>query len=349
MKTQIANIQSLRGAAAMLVVLFHLTSIEGNYGHGHRLMSAYWTIGMSGVDLFFVISGFIMVTVTRGTFQAAGASRRFLAHRITRIYPLYWFFSLLVLALFLARPELLKRSLQGGEVDLLGSFLLLPQDGLPLLMVGWTLIHEMYFYLVFALLLRFPEGRLVRLLALWAGIVAGVGLFLPASSGATLRLVTHPLTLEFIAGCLAALLIHRGTVRAGWLCLGAGIAAWLAGYFLHVGLGRGLEPSAWARVLLFGIPAALVVYGLVALEMRHGSVLPRWAVRLGDASYSIYLSHVLVMGALARFGTTFAQAGDPALRPLVLVALVVAAAGFGIACHRFLEKPLIRGARRLLS
>lgn len=345
----IANLQSLRGAAAMLVVLFHLVSIEANYGHGHRWLSEAWTVGMSGVDLFFVISGFVMATITRSTFQRAGAWRRFLVHRVTRIYPLYWFFSLLVLAVFLVRPDMFKRSLGGGEVDLLGSFLLLPQDGLPLLMVGWTLIHEMYFYLVFALLLFFPERRLVPLLGLWAGAVVCANLLLPASAGATLHLVAHPLTLEFISGCLAALLIHRGVARAGWLCLGTGIAAWLAGYFLHVHLGRGLEPSAWMRVLLFGAPAALVVYGLVALEMCHGLVLPRWTVRLGDASYSLYLSHVLVMGALARFGTGFAPAGDLALRPLLLAVLVVAAAGFGLACYRFLEKPLIRGARRMLT
>ena len=348
MTKQIANLQSLRGMAAMLVVLFHLATIEGNYGHGYRLLSDIWTIGMSGVDLFFVISGFVMVTVTRGRFQSAGAGRRFLAHRITRIYPLYWFFSLLVLVVFLARPGMVKRSLQGGEVDLIGSFLLLPQDGLPLLMVGWTLIHEMYFYLVFALLLLFPERRLARLLGLWAGAVVCAGLLLPASAGATLRLVTHPLTLEFIAGCLAALLIHRGITRFGWPCLGTGVMAWLAGYALHVHLGLGHEPSHWMRVLLFGLPAALVVYGLVALETARKTILPVWAARLGDASYSLYLSHVLVMGALARIGAGFASAGDPMLRPALLLLLVAAAVAFALACHRFIEMPLIRAARSVL-
>lgn len=348
MKAQIANLQSLRGMAAMLVVLFHLATIEVNYGRGYRLLSDTWTIGMSGVDLFFVISGFVMVTVTRGKFQGAGAVRHFLAHRVTRIYPLYWFFTLLVLAVFLARPGMVKRSLLGGEVDLLGSFLLLPQDGLPLLMVGWTLIHEMYFYLVFALLLLFPERRLTRLLALWAGAVVCAALLLPASAGATLRLVAHPLTLEFIAGCLAALLIHRGVVRAGWLCLGMGVAAWLAGYALHVHLDLGHEPSHRLRILLFGMPAVLVVYGLVAMEVGRKTILPAWTVRLGDASYSLYLSHVLVMGALARIGAGFAPAGDPMLRPALLLLLLAAAVAFALACHRFIEMPLIRAARRVL-
>jgi peptidoglycan/LPS O-acetylase OafA/YrhL len=344
----IANLQSLRGAAAMLVVIFHLASIEGNYGNGYRLLSDAFTIGMSGVDLFFVISGFVMVTVTRGAFQKDGACRRFLVHRSTRIYPLYWFFSLLVLAVFLVWPGMVKRSLGSGEVDLLGSFLLLPQDALPLLMVGWTLIHEMYFYLVFALLLYFSERRLVPLLALWAGAVVCANLLLPSSAGATLRLVAHPLTLEFIAGCLAALLIHRGGLCAGWLCLGVGIAAWLAGYFLHFNLGHGLEPTVWARFLLFGIPATLVVYGLVVLETGRRILLPAWTIHLGDASYSLYLSHVLVLGALARIGTGFAPAGDPALRPALLALLLAAAMAFALACHRYIEQPLIRAARSVL-
>jgi peptidoglycan/LPS O-acetylase OafA/YrhL len=345
----IANIQSLRGVAAMLVVLFHLASIEANYGHGYRLLSDAWTIGMSGVDLFFVISGFVMVTVTRGRFGISAEPLRFLLRRATRIYPLYWLFSLLVLAAFLIGPGLMKRSLQGGGIDLPASFLLLPQDGLPLLMAGWTLIHEMYFYLVFALLLLFPERWLGRLLAGWAMAIAGASVIvLPATADATLRLVTHPLTLEFIAGGFAALCVHRSSPRAAGRCLAAGIVLWPAGYLVHISLGYGLEPSGGLRVLVFGVPAALVVHGLAALESRGGRTLPAWSVRLGDASYSLYLSHVLVMGALARIGTALPQAGDPLWRPVLLAMLVAAATGFGIACHRHIEAPLLRISRRLL-
>ena len=118
---------------------------------------------MSGVDLFFVISGFVMVTITGNQFQRAGFVREFLFHRITRIYPLYWLFTLLALAVLLARPDMLKRSFEAQE--LVRSVLLLPQDGLPLLMVGWTLIHEMYFYIVFSLLLV-SERRVLLLLLL---------------------------------------------------------------------------------------------------------------------------------------------------------------------------------------
>lgn len=345
MNSKILNIQALRGIAVMLVLAFHLLSIESNYGHGYRLMSDYWIIGMSGVDLFFVISGFVMVTITGNQFQRSGVVRKFLFHRITRIYPLYWLFTLLALTVLLARPDMLKRGFEAHE--LLRALLLLPQNSLPLLMVGWTLIHEMYFYIVFSLLLLFPERRVPLLLLVWAGITAVCNLLMPTSAGAAVRLITHPLTLEFIVGGTVGLLINRGIARAGFACLIFGIASWLVGYAIHAYFGP--IPSSWLRVFLFGLPMALMVYGLVVLETRHGKTLPNWMIGLGDASYSIYLSHVLVMGAIARIGVEFVQAGIPAIRPLVLAALILAAVAFGIACHRLIEMPLIRATRKMAS
>lgn len=320
--------------------------IESNYGHQYRLLPDYWSIGMAGVDLFFVISGFVMVTITRGKFQSSYSVLCFLSHRVARIYPLYWLFSLAVLALFLARPDLVKRSLS-TDIDVLGSFLLLPHDGATLLMVGWTLVHEMYFYLVFALMLILPERRLPLYLLFWAGFVITANLLLIDTQNATLRVLSHPLTLEFIAGCLVALLIYRGITRAGILCVTGGILVWMLGFFLHIHIEFGLEPSAWFRVLLFGLPAVLVVYGLVALEVHQRKLLPNWMVKLGDASYSIYLSHVLVIGALARIGALM-QISHPAYRTAALLALIVVAIGAGMACYRFIEAPMIHASRRFV-
>ena len=126
---KIVNIQALRGIAVLLVVAYHLTKIEAKYGHGERLLTTLATIGMSGVDLFFVISGFVMVTVTRGWFRKDGALAHFLYHRFKRIYPIYWFYSLLILAIFLLKPDMVNSS-QGGNVNIISSFLLLPQNQL---------------------------------------------------------------------------------------------------------------------------------------------------------------------------------------------------------------------------
>lgn len=343
--SKILNIQALRGIAVLLVVIYHLIKIEGKYGHGNTILPIWLSIGMSGVDLFFVISGFVMVTVTRGWFQKTGAIRRFLYHRVTRIYPTYWFYSLLVLVVFLIRPEMVNSS-QGGQVNILASFLLLPQELLPLLMVGWTLIHEMYFYLAFALLLIFPERWLLPLLMIWGIGSIGMGFALPLTGNPVVQVVTHPLTLEFIAGCAIAHIYFLKRYRSsGSYLLILALIWWLVGYGIHVVQGYGLEPTGWLRVLLFGVPASLVVFALVSMEKGTEQKLPYWLVLIGNASFSIYLSHVLVISALGRIwgGLVIANAGVNIAALLVILLSVLA---FGILSYQILERPLLRFTRR---
>ena len=339
---KIVNIQALRGIAVLLVVLFHLTKIEGKYGHGNTVLPGLLAIGMSGVDLFFVISGFVMVTITRGWFQKTGAVRSFLYHRATRIYPAYWFYSLLVLVVFLVKPEMVNSS-AGGQVNIPESFLLLPQERLPLLAVGWTLIHEIYFYLIFALLMVFPERRLSSLIVIWGVGVVGIGL-LPLSEIPVIQLATNPLTLEFVAGCLIARLYFLRKFSSGWPCLVLALVWWLVGYGVHIELGYGLEPNNWWRVLLFGAPATLSVYALVNMERETGRTLPGWIVLIGDAAFSIYLSHVLVISTLGRIWGGLAIAGS-GVNIIALLIMLLFAIIIGIASYRLLERPLLRFTR----
>jgi peptidoglycan/LPS O-acetylase OafA/YrhL len=339
---RIANIQALRGIAVLLVVAFHLLANEPKYGRGFAILPPWLSIGASGVDVFFAISGFVMVSIARGQFRQSGAIPRFLYHRVTRIYPAYWFYSLIMLAIFLAQQA-------GGTaartVNLAASFLLLPQPELPLLVVGWTLVHEVYFYLMFALFLLFPERRLPWLLAAWGALaVAGRGL---AGSLANpwMQVATNPLTLEFIGGAFAALACLGGRPRAGWLFLAGAVLWWSAGYGLAGALGHAPETSDWLRVLAYGVPSVLALYGLVALELGSGRMLPAWLVGLGDASYSIYLSHLLVIATLGRIWEKSGQTGVWT-NALVLGAMVVSVVAFGLASYRFLERPLLALSRR---
>jgi peptidoglycan/LPS O-acetylase OafA/YrhL len=337
---KIINIQALRGIAVLLVVAYHLTKIEAKYGNGETYLPGLFNIGIAGVDLFFVISGFVMVTVTHGWFQTQYSVRRFLYHRVTRIYPIYWIYSLVVLAIYLTYPDMVNFS-QGGEVNIVSSFLLLPQDQLPLLMVGWTLIHEMYFYLVFALLLLFPERRLIPLLLIWGLFV----IVMPQTNNAVLILISHPLTMEFIAGAFIALLLRGRAISGGGWYAAAAVIIWLSAYVMYVQLGGSLEPDGWHRVLLFGLPSVFAVYGLVAMEKNSGRQFPVWITTIGDASYSIYLSHVLVLSALGRLWVVMWQPGvlDNIVVMLVMVLMVIVV---GIASYRLLERPMIKTARR---
>jgi len=342
---KIVNIQALRGIAVLLVILYHLIKIEGKYGHGNTVLPSLLSIGMSGVDLFFVISGFVMVTITRGWFQNTSAIRRFLYHRVTRIYPAYWFYSLLVLVVFLIKPEMVNSS-QGGQVNIFASFLLLPQELLPLLAVGWTLIHEMYFYLVFALLLLFPERWLLPLLMIWGAGAMAMGFALPLTGNPVAQVVTHPLTLEFIAGCVIAhVYFLKRYSSSGWYFLVLALIWWLVGYGIHAVQGYGLEPTGWSRVLLFGVPATLLVFALVNMERANEQKLPYWLVLIGNASFSIYLSHVLVISALGRIwgGLAIVNTGANVAALMVILLSVLA---IGILSHQILERPLLRFTRR---
>jgi peptidoglycan/LPS O-acetylase OafA/YrhL len=143
MQKKIENIQDLRGVAILFVVMLHLLAMEQKYGHGDRLLSDFFTLGASGVDLFFVISGMVMVTATRGLFQRPPAIAQFFYNRLSRVYPLYWIFSLPVLAIYLVRPEMVNAS--QGIKSIFLSHSCYCRRIYCLLAVGWALIHVIYF------------------------------------------------------------------------------------------------------------------------------------------------------------------------------------------------------------
>ena len=336
---RIKNIQALRGIAALLVVLFHLLAIERKYGQGVRALPDFVILGASGVDFFLVISGVALVMTSRGKFQQATYFQGFIFNRLVRIFPLYWFYSSLVLWVFLFNPQWVN-AMQGHQADLLASFLLLPQTRLPLLAVGWVLIHQLFYYLVFALLLLAPEKYLHPLLLFWAALI--IVLAFPGVSGPSFSwpLVTyHPLALEFITGCFIGLLVLNGHGSGGGWALGTGVGFWIVLSLIHPRVVGPEIPVGWARTILFGVPAGLIVYGATALEVRSGFILPRILQQIGEASFSIYLSHVLVLSALGRCWAVFFIPGPRENWPVFFFMLSMVLL-WGFVSARFLEQPL---------
>lgn len=351
------NIQALRGLAVLLVLVFHLHELEAHYVSGPRFLPDFAAIGRCGVDLFFAISGAVMVLSTRGRFGLAGETARFALRRALRIYPLYWFYSALTLSVYLLPATAVGPG--WVDVDFGASFLLWPQEKPPLLLVGWTLWHELYFYAVFALFLLGSAAGLARNLGIWALLTAAAGVaywtwFNPPAVS-ILRLATDPLTFEFIGGALLGLWWCRGNGRRGGpVLLGSGLALWGLAAAIYPDSLSASVPDRWIRVLCLGIPALLVLYGALILE-RAGKILPRWLVWTGTVSYSIYLSHLLVLSVGRRLwlwvvpqgylGTGgFLDRADNALALLVLTALCLAVGGMS---HALLERPLHAAARRL--
>ena len=139
-----------------MVVVFHSLFINAKYVESKNLLPEIFSFGQTGVDLFFVISGFVMIIAFRNKFGKKGEIFKFLKGRFFRIYPTYWIYFLAVFLVFQIKPQIMNDS-QGGNVDLTSSLLLLPASTLPLLMVAWSLIHEVWFYL--CLLYTSPSPR----------------------------------------------------------------------------------------------------------------------------------------------------------------------------------------------
>lgn len=281
-------------------------------------------IGHLGVDIFFVISGYIMclVGVREGVFD-------FFRSRVKRIIPLYWLLTTFALGVFLLFPGKVNSS--GGETSILGSYLLVPIWGKFLVQNGWTLSYEFVFYFIFAAGIAL-DGRM----RLWAPVAIILSLVLLGVCGVDIPVLTSPMLLEFLFGMAAfhARALSRPGLLSGCLLLLAA-AGWLA---LLDHLAR--DPG---RVVSFGVAAFLIVLGALKLEpflLRHtGALVSRLMRRLGDASYSIYLSHPFVLAGLSGVLLRSGLAGSWWLAALLMVVLSVLA---GYACYVLVELRMTR-------
>jgi exopolysaccharide production protein ExoZ len=300
---KLRSIQVLRGIAACAVVVLHAypdaQAPIGNAGYG-----------AAGVDLFFVISGFIMASVSQG--RTPG---EFLGDRLWRIYPLWW---VAVLPWLFMVPR--------GGTFIVSSLTLWPIYGagyyVPVLKVGWTLSFELLFYLSMTLAI-----------ATRAAIpLAAYGLFLIGAlttSSSLLHFVGNPMALEFLMGVVIASLPRRSALG---LLIPVGLALFAMTSPDTGNVEASLRPQAavW-RVLTWGVPAAMIVWGAISLERLFRRRLFDVPVVLGDASYSIYLFHPVIAHGLA-----FAWP--------IRLALAI---GAGWAMHLLVERRLLAARRSL--
>lgn len=339
MKTspQFLSIQFLRAIAAIAVVLFHIGSMEKKYSPDYVIIGDFWQYG---VDLFFVISGFILTYISYDKFGHDGEPYRFFLKRFIRIYPLYWLFSLVVLAVWLLRPEWVNSSYD-EPADVLKSFLLWPQKMKPLLAVGWSLIFEVYFYIIFAFALIAKARSAIVILASWTLGTALLCFFIPVDGAPFLALASSPLLFEFMIGCVLALAYRRG-IPLSMILLPIMIMAWIT-----MNLYPAVIESVYFRALSCGLLSALLLYTCVRIEENHSAIFPPFICRIGDASYSIYLSHVLVISAITRGIVAPNMGMDYHL--LWILSLLLASILAGIAIHFFIEKPFLKYAHSITS
>jgi len=347
-KKTILNLQALRAVAALLVLLSHVMILEQKYAPADALLPRMFFFGGSGVDLFFVISGFIMVSVTRGYSPSTAASGSFLYKRVSRIYPLYWIYSAAVLVVYFFAPNLVN-AVQNNQVNIFSSFLLLPDTLMPLINVGWSLRHEMYFYLVFGLFLVFVHERTLPLAVVCWSFIVLVGWFTLGERNATFSLIFHPYTFEFILGTFVAFACNRRYLKLlipAMIVGGAMFAIPFVFFAWSEQIALMVFEHPWWRLFFFGLPGALIVYGCVGLEMAGRWVAPRWLIAIGDASYSLYLTHVLVASVLGRVWVKLAFSGT--LAQMVFLAMMFGGCiAWGLISYRCIEKPLLEKSRHL--
>lgn len=351
---RLQNIQALRGVSVIMVIFIHMMAIEQSRSPD-QLMGGWYDYFGVAIDMFFVISGFIMVYVTRNAPRGPISFAKFLYSRITRIFPIYWVVSAALLAVYLAWPDLVFSSID-QKPDILRSFLLWPDDRPPLLAVGWTLIFEMFFYLIFAFSLLLPRKWLWAFLLVWAsacilGYAAGLAVY-----GTVAGIIFSPLTLEMLLGAVCALLLERRlhalseegkrqATRLGIAAITLGAIFIAAAIYILVANGHEIMIFFGYRAGVFALPCAFIVCGAVALN-QAGKTFPPFLETIGEWSYSIYLTHILTLAIMGRIWSRMAHDGiwDNALwLPALLVASII---GGGLT-YRFIEKPLLTATKAL--
>jgi exopolysaccharide production protein ExoZ len=282
----IISVQALRAIAALAVSLCHFDELS------------VWLAGQrgpylleqlaSGVDLFFVISGFVMVYSSGDLFAMSGGAIRFLTRRLARIAPPYW------LTTAIAIPVM---SLPNDWGALFASYLFIPYRAAsghitPIYGVGWTLNFEMYFYVLFAVTIFLRRNLAVTALCLTLCVIVLLG-YLLQPTPASLQFWSDPIILEFVLGMILAVLYIEGIQ----LPTPVRICLVVAGV-VTIGFFNTRMPPSGYRVVQWGIPAALIFAGTVlGREINFGRLGAPVRI-LGDSSYALYLTHSLMTAAV---------------------------------------------------
>jgi N-acetylglucosaminyldiphosphoundecaprenol N-acetyl-beta-D-mannosaminyltransferase len=342
-KKGLRNVQALRALAATSVILLHMqTPKNGVDLFSHPLLHIFNDFGAIGVDVFFAISGFIMVISNWEAFAKPNAGAKFFLQRVIRIYPAYWLSLIPVtLAFLLARNQVMTGHI-GGKTDVLASILLYPQPVQHVLHpISWTLVFEMTFYAIFAFILTFERRYLLPTLAAWFLAQLGLWIAFGASHDPWLKYLSTALPIEFMFGALIGIAYMRRSMPLPWIALGVGITSTAALWAVTIMLGGTPFSESMGRVIVFGIPSAIVLYAVVSLELRR-VIVPLWIAAVGDASYAMYLWHFPIVGAFRQIILRLHPTGRMA--EIVTLAIVFGCVlAWSFAIYNVFERPVTRG------
>ena len=293
-------------------------------------------LGASGVDLFFVISGFIMIYTNFTAFGQPNAALSFIRRRVIRIVPLYWLCTTGVVILLAFVPRLFS-TVEFSWTYVISSYLFLLSENSAgqigtVIQTGWTLCFEVYFYLLFAMFLNWPR----KYFFIASAAIFGCGILLGNLSGKIVpwaTVATDPILFEFYLGAAIAFLFVKGFSASRTLATAA-IIIGIASLFVT----RNISLGIWTHLIFWGLPAGAILLGAISLE-RVGIKVPNLFVALGNSSYSLYLIHPFILPALGKFwlATHLSEKTSPLL--LGLIAFVYSLS-IGHVVYLLIEKPI---------
>lgn len=339
------NIQALRAISALMILLYHSLPIcVGLYGD-HILFSIYDKIGFVGVDVFFVISGFVITLTTTDKPRTLYSATHFLYNRAARIYLGYWpFLILMAIVCIIYEPAIINSSRA-----LTKSIFLFPphiktgnaENSKQILSVAWSLTYEIYFYILFSFLFIVPKKYLPQCVIAFFIIIFLRCLYIPTKNHTHLAFYGSPFLLEFLGG---SLLYHFRFYLLKKRHIFFALPGFLIGGYIAYQLNYEL---GFNRVLSYGASAFCLVWLFLILDTENIFKAGVYWSTLGDASYTLYLSHTMLLELFTFTGGRQWLHYQPVwLIHIGFVALIVTIILFSLQFYKIVEAPIYYKARK---
>lgn len=325
-----------------MVILYHVDKYYiGRQGYWpESAVSELARFGHAGVEFFFVLSGYMMFAIHQADFGRPGAVRMFARKRFERLYPLFWCVLLASVVLYAIFPSMGEAKYRDPRVILESALLVGRSPFKAVVFVSWSLWHEVLFYAVFVSMIWKPRAG-VWVFGAWIALCGADPLL---RDGPLPPYWTAFINVLFAMGCAVAFALKRSKIAAPRLTLAVGCAA-----FLGLGLlSNQMAIAKWVESLGFGLASAVALLGAVESERQGLLRAPGWLVRLGGASYAIYLTHMLTLPLLGKLAvvTGLVNVVSPTVAFVLLTAGAVAV---GLVVHRLVDAPMQLFTRRLLT
>lgn len=328
-------IQFSRALVPLFVLLFHAEAFMHVY-FNYDFLKLQDVSKSGGVYYFFALSGFMIYYIYQRDFGNPKKLKTFLYSRFIRIYPIYWILSLCVLPVYILYPSFG----QGNEHQLntiITSLLLFPNENEPVLSVAWSLVHTVFFYLAFAVVFIKNKNVSRFLFLSWALISLGFATKFFTSTNFYLNFLFNGNNLVFLVGVLCSYFVMKIKlpILVAWLIVVIGIIGFPAAWF-----NTQYQLFQISLQLITSLASGLLIFGLASIDLQTEINIPVFAKYLGEASFSIYLTHFLIMSVLCKFLKITSILGDHYFFISILL-MVVATIG-GCLVYSILEKPLYR-------